>query len=345
MAVIAPIHLRGWRFILLNGAIGLANIVGFQNTHHRALWNTAFPILSNVPGYTILAPYGAGNFQGLTPSFGTWGTTDHMFGLALGFPIAKWLAARFGDYHVYRAALVIYATISFFCATSDTIVSFVAMRFLLGLTGGVILPVGQAVLLGKYPPKQRTLGVGIWGVLSMMPFTIGVFMGGFYAEFFGWRTLIYSNVVIALTVASVGGSLVYGRRIKRNISRFDSIGFILLALIFGGIQTILNQGIDFDWFGWSRFLFTLLAMVAVALPCFVIWELGRTAPRDRFGAIRLPQLHRRRGLLCSWVPFDPRPIVGLHWPASTAAWLFLVVRGPRLRIDDRSFHVARGGHP
>jgi hypothetical protein len=77
-------YLRGWRFILLNGATGLANVV----------------VLSNVPGYTILAPYAAGNFQGVTPNFGTWATTDHMIGLALGFPIARWLAARFGDYRV-----------------------------------------------------------------------------------------------------------------------------------------------------------------------------------------------------------------------------------------------------
>ena len=63
-----PIRLRGWRFILLNGVTGLANVV----------------VLSNVPGYTILAPYAAGNFQGVTPSFGTWATSDHMVGLALG---------------------------------------------------------------------------------------------------------------------------------------------------------------------------------------------------------------------------------------------------------------------
>ena len=147
--------------------------------------------LSNVPGYTILAPYAAANFQGVTPSFGTWATTDHMIGLCLGFPIARWLAARFGDYRVYVATLVVYAIFSFFCAISDTIWSFVPMRILLGLAGGIILPVGQAVLLGEYPPEKRTLGVGIWGVLSMMPFTIGVFMGGFWAEYFGWRTLFY----------------------------------------------------------------------------------------------------------------------------------------------------------
>jgi MFS transporter, DHA2 family, multidrug resistance protein len=253
--------LRGWRFILLNGATGLANVV----------------VLSNVPGYTILAPYAAANLQGVTPSFGTWATTDHMIGLALGFPIARWLAARFGDYRIYGAALVVYAIFSYLCAIADTIWSFVPMRFLLGLVGGVILPVGQAVVLGEYPQQKRALGVGIWGVLSMMPFTIGVFIGGWYAEYLGWRTFFYSNVVIALTVAAVTGSLVYGRRIKRHMSRFDGVGFLLLAVILLGVQTIFNQGNDFDWFA-SPILASALVVVIGALPCFVIWELGERHP-------------------------------------------------------------------
>ena len=128
MAVI-PIRLRGWHFILLNVATGLANVV----------------VLSNVPGYTILTPYVAGNLQGVTQSFAGWATTDHMIGLALGFPIARWLAARYGDYRVYGTALAAYAFFSFLCASFDTIWSFVPMRLLLGLTGGVILPVGQGI--------------------------------------------------------------------------------------------------------------------------------------------------------------------------------------------------------
>jgi MFS transporter, DHA2 family, multidrug resistance protein len=256
-----PGRLRGWRFILLNGATGLANVV----------------VLSNVPGYTILAPYAAANLRGVTPSFGTWATTDHMIGLALGFPIARWLAARYGDYRVYGAALVLYAFFSFLCASSGTIYSFVAMRVLLGLAGGVILPVGQAILLGEYPPEKRTLGVGIWGILSMMPFTIGVFMGGFWAEFYGWRAMFLSNAVIALSVAAVTGSLFYGRRIKRYVSRFDGVGFFLLAVIFLALQTILNQGNDFDWFA-SPVLAAALFVVCAALPCFFIWELSERRP-------------------------------------------------------------------
>jgi MFS transporter, DHA2 family, multidrug resistance protein len=284
MAAAYPGGLRGWRFVLLNVAVGLANVV----------------VLSNVPGYTILAPYAAANLQGVTPSFGTWATTDHMIGLALGFPIARWLAAQYGDYRVYRAVLVLYAFFSFLCASSGTIYDFVPMRVLLGLAGGVILPVGQAILLGEYPPEKRTLGVGIWGILSMMPFTIGVFMGGFWAEFYGWRAMFLSNVVIALTVAAVTSSLFYGRRIKRHIARFDGVGFFLLAVIFLGLQTIFNQGNDFDWFA-SPFLAGALIVVIAALPCFFIWELGERRP-----AIDVRLLAHRNYLvatICSIVGF------------------------------------------
>ncbi|MGH6801243.1 MAG: MFS transporter, partial [Methylocella sp.] len=276
--------MRGWRFILLNVATGLANVV----------------VLSNVPGYTILGPYAAGDLQGVTPSFGSWGTTDHMIGLALGFPIARWLAARFGDYRVYVAALVVYAIFSFLCATAGIIWTFVPMRIVLGFAGGVILPVGQAISLEEYPQQKRTLGVAIWGVLSMLPFTVGVFMGGFWAEYFGWRALFYSNVVIALVVAAVTGSLVYGRRIKRHISRFDGVGFFLLAIILLGVQTIFNQGNDFDWFA-SPFLASTLVVVIVALPCFFIWELG-----ERHPAIDVRLLFYRNyavAVLCSVIGF------------------------------------------
>jgi MFS transporter, DHA2 family, multidrug resistance protein len=155
-------------------------------------------------------------------------------------------------------------------------------------------------LLEEYPPEKRTLGVGIWGILSMMPFTIGVFMGGWWAEFFGWRAMFLSNVVVALTVAAVTGSLFYGRRIKRRITRFDGVGFVLLAIILLCIQTIFNQGNDFDWFA-SPILVGALVVVVAALPCFFIWELG-----ERYPAIDVRLLARRNYIvatICSVVGF------------------------------------------
>ncbi|MGD9658237.1 MAG: MFS transporter [Methylocystis sp.] len=257
----APARIKGWRFLLLNGAAGAANVV----------------MLSNVPGYTVLAPYAAGSLQGVTPSYGTWATTDHMIGIALGLPLSRWFSGRFGDYRALIGALVIYTIFSLMCAASETIYFFAFMRFLLGLAGGVALPLAQSVTLAQYPDDRRTLGVGFWGVMSMAPFTIGVFMGGFWAEYFNWRWLFYSNVVVLLPVAAVISALFYERGFARRITRFDTIGFILLATVLLGMQTIFNMGNDFDWFA-SPWLAWMLLMVMLALPMFIIWEFGERRP-------------------------------------------------------------------
>jgi len=253
--------LQGWRFIFLNLLLAVGNVI----------------VLSNVPGYTVLVPYAAGGLQGVNPSFGTWGTTDTMMGIVLGLPFARWLSGRFGDYHVYCAAFIGFAVASFACAMSENIYFFVVARFLLGLCGGVALPLGQTIALNEYPERFRTYGVAFWGVLSMLPFTLGVFMGGFWAEYFDWRWLFYSNIILSVIIAAFVYAFLYGRSHIKRLTRFDVVGVLLLTILLVGTQTILNQGNDFDWFG-APFLLLLLVVVIICLPLFIFWEMGERHP-------------------------------------------------------------------
>lgn len=254
-------RIEGWRFLLLNAAMGAVNIV----------------MLSNVPGYTVLAPYAASSMGGVTPSYGTWATTYHMVGIALGLPFARWFAGRFGDWRVFIAACILYAAMSILCANAPTIWFFAPARFVQGLAGGVALPLAQGLALSQYPDDRRTFGVGLWGVMSVTPFTIGVFMGGFWAEYFDWRWMFYSNVPVALFAAGVAAALFYGRETPYRVTRFDGVGFVLLAIILLGTQTIFNMGNDFDWLS-NSFLAGVAITVAIALPTFVVWELGERRP-------------------------------------------------------------------
>ncbi|TPV97437.1 MAG: hypothetical protein USCAAHI_03110 [Beijerinckiaceae bacterium] len=68
-----------------------------------------------------------------------------------------------------------------------------------------------------------------------------------------------------MTIAGITGALVYGRGFHRRFARFDDIGFVLLAVILGGVQIILNQGNDFEWFQ-SSFLSGVLIIVIVDIP-------------------------------------------------------------------------------
>jgi MFS transporter, DHA2 family, multidrug resistance protein len=264
MPLICPRRLHGWRFILFNLVLGLGHMT----------------VLFSVGSYVALLPHVAADLGGVLPSFGIWAQTDFIIALALAFPISRWLSGRFGDYRVFIAACVVYAQASYLCAISETLWLFLPARVFLGLAGGITLPIGRALMLEEYPPRLKSVGLGVWGLFTVIPFTIAFPVGGWIADDFGWRYLFYLNIPVALAIAAVTGALIYGRAFHRRITRFDSIGFILLAVVLGGVQTVLNQGNDFEWFQ-SPFLSGVLLTVIVALPWFIVWELGERHPAVR----------------------------------------------------------------
>jgi DHA2 family multidrug resistance protein len=261
MTIVYAKRLRGWRFILFNVVLGLGHMA----------------VLFNVGAYIALLPHVAGDLGGVFPSFGTWGQTYFIIALALAFPIARWLSGRLGDYRLFTAAFVVYAFASYLCAISQTLWLFIPGRILLGFSGGITLYIGQSLLLKEYPDQLKLLGLGIWGLITLMPFTISFPIGGLIADELGWRYLFYLNIPLALVIAGITGSLLAGRGFERKYMRFDDIGFFLLALVLGSMQTMLNLGNDFDWLN-SPFLCSVMIVLIVALPCLIIWELGERHP-------------------------------------------------------------------
>ncbi|HMU53373.1 MAG TPA: DHA2 family efflux MFS transporter permease subunit [Nitrospira sp.] len=254
-------RLQGWPFILFNLVSGLAHMV----------------VLFNAGSYVALLPHAAGDLGGVLPSFGTWAQTDFMIALALAFPIARWLASRYGDVRVFVWAFVAYAAASAFCSMDATISTFVAARILLGLAGGLTIPLGQSLLLQEYPDRLKSMGLAVWGLFTLMPFTLGLATGGWIADEWGWRSLFYLNIPLALAVAGLTAALLPQKASKSRPEPFDFVGFFLLAVILGGLQTILNEGNDFDWFD-DPLLRIVLVIVLAAIPIWIVWELGERRP-------------------------------------------------------------------
>ena len=74
-----------------------------------------------------------------------------MVGLALGFPLARYLSGRIGDYRLLIGAFIVYSVASYLCGASETLSQFLPARIAQGIAGGITLPIAQSMLLNEYP--------------------------------------------------------------------------------------------------------------------------------------------------------------------------------------------------
>lgn len=261
MIIARPEKLSGLKLLLLILPLG----VGYVD------------VLSNVSGHSIMTPYIAGSLDGVTPSFSAWGTTIYLIGVALGVSLSKNLSGQFGEYKILTTGYVLYSLLSLICSLSPSVYAYAPMRFTFGVAGGVLAITSQTVALNELPDDKYKLGLGYWSELGMMPYTLAVFLGGFWAEYFNWRWLFYANATIGIVISLLVFALLYGRTYERKHVELDYTGLILFAVTIISLQLMLSQGNDFDWFG-SPWLTMLLLISIFCLPTFIIWEWGEAHP-------------------------------------------------------------------
>ena len=260
MAVIEEKQLQGWRFVIFNICLGLSHAL----------------VIFNAGAYIAMLPRVAAGL-GIPPSYATWTQTDYIIGLALAFPVGSWFSRRMGEYRPFVAAFFVFALASVICATATSFYGYLAGRILLGFAGGLTLPLGQSLLIKEYPDNRKSIGIGVWSVFTLTPFTFGPPIGGWIADTLGWRWLFWFNIPIALSSGGIIGALLYQRASKRTRHRFDTVGFVLITLALFGFQTLLNQGNDWDWNN-SWFINGLIIFIVVTLIYWVIWELSLRRP-------------------------------------------------------------------
>lgn len=235
--------------------------------------------LFNAGAYIATLPSVA---AGLTvpPSFGTWTQTDFMIGLALGVPLARAGAGRWGDAWVFRTAAAGFAAASAGCALAAGLHDFLAGRIFLGLFGGMALPAGQRLFVRACLAHGWPHGPLAWGLLALSPFSLGTAFGGWLTDAHGWRALFVVNLPCALLALLLTSRAWHGdARAPRPAHVFDWIEFALLSTLLLGLQTLLNLGNDFDWLQAP----VLRALAAVLLGTLAAWALWTRQRREGQG--------------------------------------------------------------
>lgn len=160
--------------------------------------------------------------------------TTYMVALAIFIPISGWVADRFGAKRVFRAAIVVFLLGSIFCAISGNLLEFVLSRFVQGMGGAMMTPVGRLVILRTTDRSQLVRAMALLTIPALIGPMAGPPLGGFLTTYFSWHWIFLINVPIGL-FGLVMASIYLPAIADEPPSNLDWKGFFLVALAASGI--------------------------------------------------------------------------------------------------------------
>nr|WP_272212209.1 MFS transporter [Marinicella sp. W31]MDC2878121.1 MFS transporter [Marinicella sp. W31] len=160
--------------------------------------------------------------------------TTYMVALAIFIPVSGWTADRFGAKRVFRAAIVVFLVGSVFCAISSNLLEFVLSRFLQGMGGAMMTPVGRLVILRTTNRSELVRAMALLTIPALLGPMAGPPLGGFLTTYFSWHWIFLINVpigIIGLIMAGIFLPLIE----DEPPSNLDWKGFFLVAVAASGI--------------------------------------------------------------------------------------------------------------
>ncbi len=158
-----------------------------------------------------------------------------LYTLALGVatPLSGFLGDRLGAKRVYIGGLLIFVLGSALCGLAPNLGLLIAARALQGIGGGIALPLATALLFGAFPPEQRGLAFGIFGIVLVFAPASGPLLGGWLVDQGQVPWIFFINVPIGLAGAGIAGRLL--RAEPARAARADLAGIVLAPLGFGAL--------------------------------------------------------------------------------------------------------------
>ena len=170
-----------------------------------------------------------------------WVVTSYLLALAATVPISAWAARRIGVKKLYLISLLVFTVGSALCGLAWSAGSLIIFRILQGIGGGMIVPVGQMIIVRAAGKENLGRVMGVLSTPTILAPIFGPTIGGVLLQAFGWQWIFLINIPVGVV------ALILGRRIlpadePQEAGKLDVAGFILagfgtVALIYGLAET------------------------------------------------------------------------------------------------------------
>src|ERR1035438_5556966 len=129
---------------------------------------------------------------------------------------------------------------------SQTLGELVFFRIVQGVGGGMLAPVGLAMLYRAFPPEERIRASSILITPTTVAPALGPILGGILVTTLSWRWVFFVNLPVGI-IAFAFGLLFLDGGTEHRPGRFDTVGFVLAGLGFGSLMYGVSEGPIRGW--------------------------------------------------------------------------------------------------
>ncbi len=200
-----------------------------------------------------------------------WVLTAYILTQGVVTPTAGYFADTLGTKRFYIISLAAFTVGSVLCGLAWSLPALIFFRILQGAGGAALFPLSITMLFREFPPQERGIASGVFGVPALLAPAIGPTLGGYLVTYAGWQAIFFINLPIGILAIILVTVFIRETQVQVN-QRFDYLGFFFVAL---GLAAVLYGLSDASTNGWgSGQVIGSITIGLIALVIFVFVELA-----------------------------------------------------------------------
>jgi EmrB/QacA subfamily drug resistance transporter len=204
-----------------------------------------------------------------------WTVTAYLLTLAVLIPASGWLGDRIGNKRTFIFALAVFTAASGLCGLAQNLGELIAARALQGVGGGMLTPMGVAMLYRTFPPERRAAVARTLIVPVLIGPGAAPVVGGLFTQDLSWRWVFFVNLPIGLAMI-VYSQVFLAKDDPSPGGRLDVRGLLLSGVGLSLLLYAVSEGSVLGW-GSPAIIATGLSGI-VALVVFTRLSLRATDP-------------------------------------------------------------------
>ncbi|KAL4795827.1 major facilitator superfamily domain-containing protein [Aspergillus venezuelensis] len=190
-----------------------------------------------------------------------------------------------GAKKVWVTGSVLFAGLTLACGLARSGNELIAFRTLLGIAVAMCLPCAVSLMTRTFPPgRARNLGFACMGMGQPFGYSVGLILGGIFADSIGWRVGYYISAGINAILCGIGfwslpgevqrdgqeGGSGNGSK-REGLKRVDWVGAGIISVSLALVSFVLAKITESYHNLNEPYTITLFAISLILLPTFVAW--------------------------------------------------------------------------